>query len=164
MKTLDMEIILMGYFSPRVNLIVLNVSWGMNLHECDVLVLSGSDYATEVEIKRSKADILADKKKAHGHRSNRIARLFFAVPCELTDYALIHIPERAGLISIDEHGRVKVVRQCQRNKLARKWTKDERLKLAHLGNLRILPLMRNKQRMLEWNTRNETRNATQEMS
>lgn len=61
--TLDMEIVLMEYFGVNRNIIVPNVSWGLNLHECDLLIFSKSGYATEVEIKISKQDLLKDKNK-----------------------------------------------------------------------------------------------------
>ena len=47
----------MNFFNYRANLIVPNISWGLGLHECDLLVLTSSGYATEIEIKVSKADL-----------------------------------------------------------------------------------------------------------
>jgi hypothetical protein len=141
LTALDMEIILIKYFNPRVNIIVPNVSWGIaNLHECDLLILSKSNYATEIEIKTSRQDLLADKNKKHGHFHNHIARLFFAVPENLVDLALIEIPKRAGLYSIKlGHDPVKI-RNCKRNSNCVEWSNCERLKLAHLGTMRILGL------------------------
>lgn len=55
------------------NIIAFNVN-GMSdslsiWHECDMLVLSKSGYLTEIEIKRSWADFLADfKEKAYSRR------------------------------------------------------------------------------------------------
>lgn len=150
MKVLEIEIMIMLFFGVRQNIIVPNVSWGIaNLHECDVLVLSNHNYAAEIEIKTSKADILADKKKKHGHRHNHIARLFFAVPESLQDFALKHIPERAGLIVVGSKDGVRwprITKQCKRNKHAVEWTNTERMKLAHLGTMRVLGL---KQRLLK---------------
>ena len=84
MTTLEIEIALMEHFNVRQNSIVPNISWGIaNLHECDILVLSKSNYATEVEIKISKSGLLKDKEKKHGHNHNHIARLYFAVPKKL---------------------------------------------------------------------------------
>lgn len=39
------------YFNPRKNVIVPNVSWGMALHECDILVMTPAGVAYEVECK-----------------------------------------------------------------------------------------------------------------
>ena len=63
MKTIEVEVAIMQHFDVRRNVIVPNVSWGIfrpgigQLHEIDLLVLSGSNYATEVEIKVTKADL-----------------------------------------------------------------------------------------------------------
>lgn len=149
MKTLEIEIAIMDYFNIRTNLIVPNVSWGMGLHECDILSLSKIGYATEIEIKVSKTDLLKDKWKNHGHYHNYIARLYFAVPEKLKDVALSNIPERAGLFIIKEiyyenysvpSIDVVKIRSCKRNKKAHKWTDKERLNLARLGTMRILNL------------------------
>src|SRR5690606_3778944 len=56
------------------------------------------DRFTEIEIKISKADLKADFKKAHGHRSKIISRLIYAVPKELEQVAIELIPKDAGLI------------------------------------------------------------------
>jgi hypothetical protein len=98
----EMEVILARHLNPRINLIVPNVSWGLGIHEVDLLVLSPSNYASEIEIKISLADLKADLKKEHGHYSNKIKKLYFAVPKELEEKALEIIPERAGLFVVDQ--------------------------------------------------------------
>jgi hypothetical protein len=136
-----MEIALMQFLNIRRNLIVPNVSWGVaNLHECDLLVLSKNNYATEIEIKISKSDLLADNKKRHKHRHNHIARFFFATPYFLKEVALKSIPSRAGLYIVHQNKYVELIRNCKRNPNAVKWSNAERLKLAHLGTMRILGL------------------------
>lgn len=149
MKTLDIEIALMKYLDVRKNIIVPNVHWGLNLnnkymHECDLLCLSTSGYATEVEIKISKSDLIKDKDKKHQHAHNHIKYLYFAVPEELKEIALTEIPEHAGLFSLHEwfdgHISVTTVRQPTANKLASKWTDEERMKLMRLGVIRIVSL------------------------
>ena len=159
----DIEVAVANYFKPRVNLIVPNISWGMNLHECDVLILNSSNYAIEVEIKISKADIKADLKKRHGHNSDRIRRLFFAIPETLNTKDVIDlIPERAGIFAVSNRypvyqtlpygdpkkisywmqPRCKVIRNAQINKNARPFTDMERINVGRLGMLRY------------WNIRN----------
>ena len=64
--TLEVELSLMKHFNFRENVIVNGVHWGMvingkPLHECDLLILSKANYATEVEIKISKSDLLSLK-------------------------------------------------------------------------------------------------------
>ena len=150
MKTLEIEIAMMKIFSTSANLIVPNISWGIqDLHECDLLCLHKSNYATEIEIKISKADLLKDAEKKHGHFHNHIARLYFAVPEHLKDIALTTIPERAGLYVIkliynewvkDHRAVAELVRVCKRNKQAVKWTDEDRYNLARLGTLRILKM------------------------
>ena len=150
MKTIDIEIAVMKHIGIRQNLIVPNVSWGissntLNLHECDILSLSKSGYATEVEIKVSKHDLLKDGEKWHGHHHNYIANLFFAVPELLEGIALTNIPERAGLFVAKKYTPgneifIEQVRACQRNKDAVKWNEIDRYKLARLGTMRILGL------------------------
>lgn len=151
MTTLEMEVAIMSMFNVRQNIIVPNVHWGAHVHECDLLVLSQNNYATEVEIKISIPDLLADKKKAHGHYSNRISRLFFAVPKCIEERALIEIPERAGLISVYDNKVTHLARNCKRNTKAEKWSDKERLKLAHLGAMRIITLKRNMIKILGGN-------------
>jgi hypothetical protein len=162
MTTLEMEIAVMRWIGIRRNLVVPNVSHGMHVHECDILSLTASGYATEVEIKISKADLLADKKKTHGHRSKKIANLYFAVPEELEELALSEIPERSGLLIVKPRKRkyghrrytgysVVVVRKPVRNKLASKWSEKDRLKLARLGALRILGLKERLEKMIDKN-------------
>jgi len=157
MKTLDIEIAIMQYIGIRQHLIVPNVSWGissktLSLHECDILSLSKSGYATEFEIKVSKYDLLKDKEKWHGHSHEYIADFFFVVPEKLKDIALFNIPERAGLFvanKVIQDGCIYVEqeRACKRNVNAIKWTDEDRYKLARLGTMRILKLKENIQKL-----------------
>jgi hypothetical protein len=96
----EIEVLMARYLGTSVTIVVPNVYYGLHIHETDLLVLTPSGYAWEIEIKTSLADLKADKKKAHGHYSNKIKRLYFAVPEDLKDKALEHIPERAGLFVI----------------------------------------------------------------
>jgi len=143
MKTLDLEIAVMGCFNIRVNTVVPNVSWGLNIHECDILSLTKTGYATEIEIKVSKADLLKDFKKPHNHISNKIKYFYYAVPKKLQEIALETIPERAGLLVCEKRGdelRLNCIRSAIQNKQARQWTNTERQKLQRLGAMRILGL------------------------
>lgn len=165
-NTLEMEIALMKYLGVRQNLVVPNVSWGMyGLHECDLLSLSGSNYATEVEIKVSKGDLLNDKKKNHDHDHKLITYFYYAVPAKLVEVALEEIPEHAGLISVEKvdfYGRlynnVSQVRPAQRKAKAYKWTDDDRYRLARLGTLRILGL---KEKVHKLNTKLKKNDGSQ---
>jgi len=149
--TLEMEVALSTYFNYRVNLIVPNVSWGMSIHECDLLIVSQAGYLTEVEIKVTKADLKADAKKWHGHESRIIKRLFFALP-DYLENCIDMVPERAGIILVRPKDNVrgvypyrprcKEIRPAQRNKAAGKLGDTDRYKVARLGALRIWNLKR----------------------
>jgi hypothetical protein len=97
--TIDMEIAVSEFLDYRVNMIVPNISWGMGFHECDLLVLTPSDCVWEVEIKISRADLIKDAKKGHGHNSKQIKYLYFAIPEHLS-HCHEFIPERAGIIHV----------------------------------------------------------------
>jgi len=137
----------MRYFRPRINICVPNISWGLDLHECDMLVLTPSGIAYEVEIKISKADLLKDKNKGHGHYNKKIGRLYFCVPAALADFASAQIPERAGLLTVESPSFLwaKKVREAKLSGDYR-WQPWQREKLLHLGCMRLLPLIENLQR------------------
>ena len=83
----EIEAVLVCYpFSPfycRSHLVVPNVSWGFLNHEADLLVMTSSRLLTEIEIKRSWTDFLADFKKNHDHSHPLIARFYYAVPSSI---------------------------------------------------------------------------------
>ena len=152
--TLEMELVLMREFDVRQNIIVPNVSFGIRinnkyLHECDLLILSNSNYATEIEIKISKSDLLQDKKKTHKHDHIAIKNFYYAVPEFLEDIALKNIPENAGLIVITEakhfvanqrYLHATIVKKPKARKDAYKWQTENILKLTRLGCMRIYGL------------------------
>lgn len=151
MNTLEIEIAMMSYLNVRQNIIVPNTSWGLHLggkdlHECDLLMLSKSGYATELEIKISRADLLKDAKKLHGHEHHYITNFYFVVPENLKSVALENIPDRAGLYVLARKNSgnliVRLERKAKRSAHARKWAKDEVFNLARLGVMRILGLKR----------------------
>jgi hypothetical protein len=142
MNCLDIELAIASYFDPRRNMIVPNVSWGMNLHECDLLIMTKSRYLYEIEIKISKSDLKKDLEKRHGHKSNKIKRLYFAMPEHLRDCAEL-IPERAGIILVIDKGsyrRCNTIRPAKDNNESVPLTIEESFNLARLGVLRIFPL------------------------
>jgi len=149
--TVGMELALSSYFDYRTNLIVPNVSWGMNIHECDLLVVTKAGYCTEVEIKVTRADLRADAKKWHGHNSPMLKSLWFALP-DYLDHCLEFVPARAGILLVraepnirgvyPHFPRIRVVRNPEINKNAPKLTESQRYKVARLGALRIWGLKR----------------------
>lgn len=138
------ELLLAESFDYRQNVIVPNVSWGMNLpYEADMVVLRKSGYAIEIEIKISAADIKADLQKRHQHDSDLFKELWFAVPEKLENHD--HIPLTAGIISVywDDRFRsyrARITRGAYINKTARKWDDKKQLALCRLGAIRTWPL------------------------
>lgn len=140
LTTKQMEKKLARFFDYRVNVIVPRVSWGFDIHECDLLIMSKSGYATEVEIKISKADLVKDKLKPHKHNDNRLKALYFAIPEKLKN-CIEHIPEKAGIILVNnDYGTrqsCEIIREAKINKTPHKFTIEEQFKLARLGTMRI---------------------------
>jgi hypothetical protein len=142
-----MECALANYFNYRTNLIVPNVCWGMNIHECDLLIVTAAGYCWEVEIKRTRPDLKQDRNKRHGHLDNRIKRLYFALP-DYLEKDIELVPPRAGIVlvqpqAIREYNPCcKLIRKPEDFKLAKKLSKAERYKVARLGALRIWNLKR----------------------
>jgi hypothetical protein len=141
-----MEIALMNYFNVRLNLVVPNVFWGMFTYEMDLLVVTKSGYAYEVEIKTSKADLIKDKGKPHHHDCSKISRLYFAIPESLVPH-IEHIPEHAGILVVKNveygpSGYYQSVDELRgpKSKYSYQFTAEEKYKIARLGTMRILGL------------------------
>jgi hypothetical protein len=141
----EMEVAIANHFHTTTHVIVPNVSWGMFGYELDLCVLNvRSLYASEVEIKISKSDLKRDALKQHEHDRNRnlIRQLWFAMPEKIKGCEQF-VPERAGIMYVDQKGRVIVFKQPAINKFARKWSYEDAFKLARLGTLRTWNLKRN---------------------
>jgi len=142
MKTRDIEVAVANHFGYRRNLIVPRVSWGLDLHECDMLILSNAGYASEVEIKVSKSDLLRDSDKSHRHNSNKVKALWFAVPESLGEFALTNTALDVGVFVVCENSyrgktrRCKILRPAKLRVNSRKFTEGERHQLARLGLMR----------------------------
>lgn len=138
----EIELAVANFFDWRRNLIVPNVSWGLFLHECDLLILTPTGYAYEVEIKVSKEDIRRDAKKRHGHWSKKIRKLYFAIPEKLLEYQEL-IPDHAGIIYINaKYGSAYKAREAKVNPASFKFNNDDIEKLKHLGLMRTWKLRR----------------------
>ena len=139
----DIEVAIARFFNPRMNLIVPNVSWGLNfLYELDLIIVKSSGYAWEVEIKTSISDLKAEKnKRSYAHCSNRIKRLYFAIPDYIQEKAIDLIPERAGILIVNSTNlRVKLIRTPKLNMKCVKLTDQEQIKLRELAAMRIWSL------------------------
>jgi hypothetical protein len=159
LTTMDMEVAVADFFNTRVNIVVPNISWGMGIHECDLLVISKRNYASEVEIKVSKQDLIKDLSKKHGHESDKIKYLYFAIPDYLEQYQDI-IPVRAGIIVVNNtvrggnvfSGCCTLSRSPQINSNY-KFSDAEKFNAARLGTMRIWTLKRKILRIYEKNNK-----------
>jgi hypothetical protein len=142
MKAVEVELAVANLFGIRRNVIIPNASWGMGLHECDLLIIRDTGNAVEVEIKVSKADLKKDAEKRHGHISNRIKQLYFAVPDYLAEACIEYAPQRAGVITVERWDGWPFVKATFRrpavtNKDSRAFTQDEIRKASHLAAMRV---------------------------
>jgi hypothetical protein len=156
---LEMEVCVARKFNIRQCIIVPNISWGLQIHECDLLIVSKSGYATEVEIKISLADLKKDANKKHAHTSQKIKYLYFAIPEKLLPY-IEYIPAHAGIFVLKrgkynygkysdsplEYSYVEKVREPQKNPHSRALFPNEITDVMRLGCMRIWRL---KQTVLE---------------
>lgn len=142
LKTIDMEIALMKYFGVRENIIVPNISWGIQIHECDLLIVRSSGYCIEVEIKVSKQDLKADFEKRHKHKdkANRIKEFYYALPYSLYGTCKELIPEESGLLLVHDNLKVVVVKSPRINTNSKKLEEKEIRHILHLGCMRICTL------------------------
>lgn len=150
-STPEMEIAIAKMFGTRQNIIVPNISWGLQgMHECDMFIITKAGCAQEVEIKRTKSDFLADFKKGHNHvdKQKRITEFYYAFPSDIIDKCIDLVPENAGIIVCERYENYRgielisahIVRQAKWIKDSRKLTPEEQLKVAHLGCMRIFNL------------------------
>ena len=140
MNEAQMQCKIARWLGWRTHLIVPNVSWGLGLHECDLLSVSRNGYATEIEIKVSVADLRKDKEKQHHHKDSRIKYLYFAMP-EAMKGNECDVPDGAGIIYVrEQNGWCHIERKATANKQAVALTAAERLHLAELGTMRMWKL------------------------
>jgi hypothetical protein len=140
--SIELALIRSRYFDYRKDLIVPNVDWGLFHYEHDLVVLKASDYAYEIEIKRTLSDLKKDLEKSHKHVNNKIRKLYFAFPSKLAKH-IKFVPIRAGIFVVNKEGKVYKIKEADVNKKAVRFTEEERYKLARLGALRIWNLKSN---------------------
>lgn len=146
-----MESCVANFFGITQNLIVPNISWGLGIHECDLLIISKSGYATEVEIKISLADLIKDKKKWHNHDSPKIKYLYFAIP-DYLEKNIKHIPEHAGILTVNTSTTRFICSVLRKPEINNKYKFSDRemYKAARLGAIRVWSLKRKINALLGW--------------
>lgn len=147
LTALMLEVACASKFNYRQNLIIPNASWGLGIHECDLLVVSKSGYCTEIEIKISKQDLIRDFAKPHGHKHELIRSMYYCVPEELREVALEIVPKDKGVLVCyrsktykDHFTNIVTARNASIRKDARKLTPSEREKAFHLAAMRLWTL------------------------
>jgi hypothetical protein len=174
---LDVEVGLLKHFNFRQNIIVTNVTDASFLvpFETDMVVLTKSGFAYGIEIKVSKSDLKADLKKRQftsfdtareGKKGvdrwySRFKYFYYAVPSHLVEDAKSLVPPFCGVLSIRKlkypeswlpeliYYKVTEERSAERIPSER-WTDEQKMKLAHLGAMRIYSL---KNRQIQLQTR-----------
>lgn len=156
----EIEVALAKYrdFDFRKNIVAFNVNgWSERLpifHECDMLICSKSGYLTEIEIKRSWSDFLADFKKKHQHESRGLIKYFYyCVPDSIyekvRDYLFENAVKCAGIITYTEdlYIQIKAVKVDETrhyigiaNSDYKKLFLEQQLELARLGAMRVIGL------------------------
>ncbi len=172
----DIEKMLADYYGPRQNLIVPNVAWGFWEHEADLVVVTASGYLTEIEIKRSWTDFLADFQKECYHDDPRIDKLYYAVPECMLEPCKKYLDSADAQARFDIHGegpirhvlpgiiiyrspdepkfrRVSVQMEPSMGGRGRKLTAEETGKLSRLGCLRYWSLLDKLRKAEEKNAR-----------
>jgi len=149
MNTQKLEVLVAEFFGIRANLIIPNVSWGFDLlYEADLVVVTRSRYAYEIELKVSKSDLKAEKnKRAFAHNADCFKRLYFAMPEDIYEPELVpehagvllarHIPARTDCLHpYPEQWRIIQERKPE-NKNAEKLTDERYVKLLELCAMRM---------------------------
>ena len=117
MRTFEAELALSNFFYKKGAEAVVSKTNFLG-YEADILVTTKSWYLTEVEIKISKSDFMADFKKYHKHDSKLTKHLYYAVPSSLVDMAKEKLEEVVGILEVFQPPylkrgfRVKVVRDA----------------------------------------------------
>lgn len=144
MTAAEIEVAVAKHIGTTQNIVVPNVSLILGLTcECDILYVTRSGYAHEVEIKVSKADLIRDKnKKRHlpyfKRDTDRLIRSrTFAIPKDMED-CIKYIPETNGVMLVYPPSLYcRVLRKPQINKSALKLTDKEIISLGRLAAQKI---------------------------
>lgn len=92
-------------FNQRSDIIVPNLSWSVLPYEADLIGISKSGQITEVEIKRSIADLRADYKKDHRHDADCVTYFYYCVPEKLAEKAekvILECEQKRYMVPISE--------------------------------------------------------------
>lgn len=101
--TKEMEYALYKEYGLKSKLFTLRITYAPEItkHECDVLIVSKSNYLTEIEIKVSLSDLKKDLEKWHKHSNEKLKYQYFAIPKYLEKHIDL-IPENFGIIIVEK--------------------------------------------------------------
>lgn len=161
-EKIELAIMNNSLFNFRQNLIVFRVSDFSQVvnHECDCLIMSKAGYLTEIEIKRSYADFLADFKKNHEHQDPHIKEFFFLVHESFAEKVFNKLVEikhyPTAILSYNDECEIKVAYGRNRPTFAtmdfiyygntlnpKKLFFEEQFQLARLGAMRYKTMTQN---------------------
>lgn len=133
-----------SWISIGRHMVIPNAYWGMGLEwEADLLVVSEAGYLTEIEIKVSKSDLLADHQKQKFYafekrRRRMIKQFYYAVPEDLEPHFPESYADIAGLIVVpDDEGKLcRVRKKAPMNSEAKKLTEEKLIKAGRLLGMR----------------------------
>ncbi len=135
-----------GMWNKRSDIMIPNLSWGLLPYEADFVVVTKSGYLTEVEIKRSWSDFLADFKKKHKHDAEQVYYFYYCVPEKITEQVVEYLRQKElplAVLSYNDSGVVKSIGYgySSLNGKHRKLFIEEQLTIARLGQLRFWNLL-----------------------
>jgi len=139
-ETIEVAIAESDKFNYLRNLVVYNVTANSTLvsHECDVLVMSKAGYLTEIEIKRSWSDFLADFKKKHNHidkTNDKIKHFYYCVPLSIVEKVKKYLFENDiifnDIITYDDDAKLNIVK-CEHSEKVEEILKDKAWSTEHL--------------------------------
>lgn len=118
MKTFEVELALSNFFYKKGAEAVISKTNFLG-YEADILATTKNWYLTEVEIKISKSDFMADFKKYHKHDSKLTKYLYYAVPTTLLKLADEMLDKNVGIMEVFKPKylkrglRVKIIRDAK---------------------------------------------------
>jgi hypothetical protein len=120
------------YFYEKGNKLQISNYCGSGWFNPDILIITQSDFAIDIEVKISRSDFKADFKKTSKHKylelkKSKQAYFYYAVPIGLI--RLDEIPSYAGLIYVDGN-KVQVVKKAPKLH-DKKVTIEQKLSIAN---------------------------------
>jgi hypothetical protein len=98
-KTVEMELAVANFMYKKGAEAVISKT-NFLYYEADILSVTKSHYLTEVELKVSKSDFMADFKKSHKHDSKLTKYLYYSVPTDLVELAKEKLSEDVGILEV----------------------------------------------------------------